>query len=351
MRGASVLHAAEASCSQTVDLPLVSRLIDRFSVILVALAAMMWATDVFFRPTLLQHLSQDPMLASVQVVFSEHVLLTVLVLPILWLSRHEIARLDRRQWAAIIAIGVGASALATVFFTRSFAYGFFVQTLLLQKTQPLVAILLARLWLRETLPRRAWIWIPIAILGAYFIAIPDPLDPSRAWQSFHVAAAAFALVAAALWGGATVFGRYMLANVRFPTLTALRFTTGMPALALTLLVMGGFGAFTQYRAADAGLYLGIALIPGLIPMLLYYRGLASTPASMATLAELAFPVTAVIVNVYFVTPPQTVTAFEIVGIALLWIAIIALDIENARRPARLEPGAEAAPERSRVAAT
>lgn len=328
-----------------------SVLVDRFSVILVALAAMLWGTDTFFRVPLLQRLSQDPTLAAVQVVFSEHVVLTIIVLPILWLARREIARLDRRQWGAIVLIGVGASALATVFFTRSFGYGQFIETLLLQKTQPLVAIVLARVWLREVLPPRSYVWFPVAILGAYFIAVPDPLHPEKAWEDFRLAAAAYALAAAALWGAGTVFGRYALAGVRFPTLTALRFVTGMPALGAALWVLGGAQAFTQYRVSDAALYLGIAIVPGLIPMLLYYRGLASTPASMATLAELAFPVTGVIVNVYFVSPPQTVTAIEVIGIALLWLAIAALDIENARRPARIEPGVETLPGGSRITAT
>lgn len=328
-----------------------SALIDRVAVVLVALAAMLWGTDTFFRVPILQHLSPDPTLASVQVVFMEHLVLTIAVLPILWLARREIRRLSRAQWVAIVAIGVGASALATVFFTRSFEYGHFIQTLLLQKTQPLIAILLARLWLRELLPPRSYLWMPLAIVGAYLIAIPDPLHPEQAWADFHVAAAAYALAASALWGAATVFGRSVLRTVHFPTLTALRFVTGFPALGIALWVLGGAQAFTQYSGSDTGLYLGIALLPGLVAMLLYYRGLASTPASMATLAELAFPITGVIVNLYFVTPAQTITPFEIVGIAVLWLAIAALDLENARRPARIEPDASADREGARLAAT
>src|SRR5439155_20806961 len=119
----------------------------------------------------------------------------------------------------------------------------------------------------------------------------------------------FAIAAAALWGGATVFGRYALATVRFTTLTALRFTTALPALVILLLVLGGPAAFASYRWSDVPLYLAIALIPGLFPMLLYYRGLASTPASLATLAELAFPITAVLLSLYVVTPPQTITGW------------------------------------------
>ncbi len=318
-------------------------LLDRLAVVLVAVAAMLWGTDTLFRIPLLQHLSRDRLVQSTQLVFAEHLILVIVVLPILWLTRRAIRRLSRAEWRAIAVIGVGASALATILFTLSFGYGHFIETLLLQKTQPLIAILFANLWLRERLPPRTYLWAPVALLGAYLIAIPEPLHPERAWEDFHVAAALAAVGAAVLWGSGTVFGRYALAGVSFPTLAALRFTAGMPALAVALWLQGGSVAFTQYRLNDLPLYLGLALLPGLVAMLLYYRGLASAPASMATLAELAFPVTGVLVNLFLVTPRQSITAWQVAGIAGLWIAITALDFANAKRPARIEPRASRAP--------
>jgi len=320
----------------------VSRFADRFAVVFVALGAMLWGTDALFRAPLLRHLSSDRLIQSTQLVFAEHVILVVCSIPLLWLARHQIRRLTGRQWAAIVAIGVGASGLATVLFTLSFGYGHFIETLLLQKTQPLIAILLASIWLRERLAPAAWALVPVALVGAYLIAIPDPLHPQNAWADFHVAAALLALGAAALWGAATVFGRYALADVSFTALTGLRFTTALPALAVVLWLEGGFVAFTGYRADDAPLYLGLALLPGLFAMLLYYRGLASTPASMATLAELAFPITGVLVNLFLVTPRQTITTYQVVGIVILWVAIAVLDRLNARRPAVLPIGARPA---------
>ncbi len=314
---------------------------DRLAVIFVAVAAMLWGTDALFRAPILQHLAKDTLLRSVQLVFMEHLILVACVAPILWLARHEIRSLTATQWRAVVVIGVGASGLATILFTISFSYGHFIETLVLQKTQPLIAILLANLWLRERLPSRAWLVIPVALVGAYFIAIPNPLDPRAAWEDFHIATAVFALAAAAIWGAGTVLGRYALADIRFTTLTGLRFATALPALAVLLLALGGAPAFGSYRWADAPLYLGIALIPGLFPMLLYYRGLASTPASLATIAELAFPITGVLVNLLFVSPPQSLTGWQVVGIAVLVGAIVALDLTNARHPARLERGAEA----------
>lgn len=316
-----------------------NRFIDRFAVVLVAVAAMLWGTDALFRAPLLSHLPSDRVLQSTQLVFMEHLVLTVACLPLLWRARREIMRLSAAQWWAIAAIGVGASALATVLFTISFGYGHFIETLLLQKTQPIFAIVLANLWLRERISAQAWIWVPVALVGAYLIVIPEPLHPEQAWADFHVTAGLFALAAAALWGSATVFGRYALASLRFTTLTALRFTFGLPALGIVLLLIGGIGAFGYYRVSDVPLYLAIALIPGGLGLLLYYRGLASTPASLATLAELAFPITGVLVNLYLVTPRQSITSWEVVGIVVLWLALAALDFANARKPARLLPAA------------
>jgi len=317
----------------------VDRLIERFSVVLVAVAAMLWGTDALFRAPLLSHLSSDRLLASTQLVFMEHLVLVIACLPLLWRARRELGRLTAAQWRAIAAIGVGASALATVLFTVSFGYGHFIETLLLQKTQPLFAILLANLWLRERISPQAWVWVPVALVGAYMIVIPDPLHPEQAWADFHVVAGLFALAAAALWGCATVFGRYALANVRFTTLTALRFTFGLPALSIVLLLIGGLGGFGHYRLTDLPLYLGLALLPGGLGLLLYYRGLASTPATLATLAELAFPITGILVNLYLVTPRQSITSWEVTGIVVLWLALAALDFANVRQPARLPAAA------------
>ena len=314
---------------------------DRLAVIFVAVAAMLWGTDALFRAPVLAHLAKDNLLRSVQLVFLEHLILVACVAPILWLARREIRSLTAKQWRAIVVIGVGASGLATILFTISFSYGHFIETLILQKTQPLIAIVLANLWLRERLPSRTWLWFPVALVGAYFIAIPNPLDPRAAWEDFHIQTAIFALAAAAIWGAGTVLGRYALADIRFTTLTGLRFATALPALFVLLLALGGIPAFGFYQWSDTPLYLGIALIPGLFPMLLYYRGLASTPASLATIAELAFPITGIVVNLLFVTPPQSLTGPQAVGIVVLVGAIVALDLTNARQPARLARGAEA----------
>src|SRR5438270_12112517 len=101
---------------------------------------MLWGTDALFRAPLLQHLGGDPLLHSILVVTMEHIVLTIVCVPIIWLAWREIRALNAAQWRAIVAIGVGTSALATITFTTSFGYRHLLETLLLQSTQPLIAI-------------------------------------------------------------------------------------------------------------------------------------------------------------------------------------------------------------------
>jgi drug/metabolite transporter (DMT)-like permease len=76
--------------------------------------------------------------------------------------------------------------------------------------------------------------------------------------------------------------------------TVLRFAIGLPASAIVLLAQGAPVAVTT---AQLGPLVLLALVPGLLGLTLYYIGLRSTAAARATLAELAFPVTAALIGV------------------------------------------------------
>src|ERR1700694_2945347 len=107
--------------------------VDRYSVILVAVAATLWASDAYFRNQLVQHLS------ATQIVVAEDALVTLFLLPVLFRSRHELRALGARGWTAVAIIAAGGQALATILFTASFfiaaRHGVFAETFVLQQTQ------------------------------------------------------------------------------------------------------------------------------------------------------------------------------------------------------------------------
>src|SRR5439155_340481 len=83
-------------------------------VVLVSIAAALWGTDALFRRPLAHSTS------AATIVFGEHVFLVLLTLPFLASTIVALRRGGVRYLAAAVAIGAGASALATILFTQAF---------------------------------------------------------------------------------------------------------------------------------------------------------------------------------------------------------------------------------------
>jgi drug/metabolite transporter (DMT)-like permease len=301
-----------------------NRLIDRYAVVFVAVAATMWASDAYFRNQLVQHLS------ATQIVVAEDALVTLFLLPVLIRSRHELRALGARGWAAVAIIAAGAQALATILFTASFSiaaqHQVFAETFVLQQTQPMIAIVLAWIVLGER--RRPWFWpaAAVAIVAVYMVVFAsDPLSPVSALKNGRLEVGLLAIGAAVLWASGTVLGRFALGSVSFWSVTALRFTLALPVLVIVVLVQSGLGGFGHYRASDfVPNLLAIAIVPGLLALLLYYRALSKTPASLATIAEMAYPVAATLIA--SAPPPwgfnQPIYPAQVLGTALLLGVIV-----------------------------
>ncbi len=287
----------------------------RHGTLIVATGAALWGTDALFR----RGLAQD--LAAVEVVFWEHLLLATAALVLVLPHASSLRRLARRDWVAIGIIGGGSSVAATVLFTEAFKHGDPSTPLLLQKLQPIFAAGAAYALLGERLRPRYFAYLGVALVSTYLVAFDDP----GAVTVDRLVPAALGAGAALLWALGTVLGRHAGTKVDPAPLAGLRFLCGLPVAAL-LLVLLGHGV--QARAGDAPALIGLALVPGLLALLLYYRGLRSTPAATATLAELAFPASALIVNaIAFGTVPS---GTQLVGAALLAGTVLALGLADRR---------------------
>lgn len=280
---------------------------------LVAAAAALWGTDGLFR----LGLALD--LPATTVVAAEHAILVVLTLPLLLRAvRRARATFDRGDVAALVVVGAGASVAATVMFTRAFAYGDPNTPLLLQQLQPLFAVIGARVILGERLLPRYPFFFLAAVAGAWLVTFEEPLE-------VEVTAAAPALLAvgaALLWAMGTVLGRQLTPKVHFTELAALRFGVGLPMALALLPLAGGAEAAVSLNGGDVvGLVL-LALVPGLLGLTVYYGGLRGTAASSATLAELAFPLSSVVVN--YLAFGEVLSVTQWVGLALLAVTIVVM---------------------------
>src|SRR5581483_6611227 len=142
------------------------------------------------------------------IVFGEHVVLVACTITLLAPALAALWRAGPRYVVAGILVGAGASAIATILFTQALFHGDFITVIVLQKSQPLIAVVGAWLVLGEQ-PRRGFDW---------FLLTPI----------------AETLGAAALWGLGTVFGRYLGQKLAFEHVTTVRFAFGLVASACAL---------------------------------------------------------------------------------------------------------------------
>jgi drug/metabolite transporter (DMT)-like permease len=286
-----------------------ARSLDRIpGVVLVSVAAIMWGLDGLIRKPL------SSSTTAYTIVFGEHVLLVALTLPLLIPALVALYRAGPAYVAAGIAVGAGASAIATILFTKALFHGDFITVVVLQKAQPLIAVVGAWAVLREQpRPGFAWFLLP-ALAGIWLIALPHPLDP----HAHGLTPIAETLGAAGLWGMGTVLGRLLGRRLAFEHVTTVRFAFGLVASACALPIAGA-AAFSN--AHDSLWIAVLALVTGLFALGLYYYGLRRTPALLAALGELAFPVTASLVGIYVFNSSMRWTQW--IGVAAT-VAVIGL---------------------------
>jgi len=277
--------------------------------ILVAVAAALWGLDAWIRVPLARS-TEVP-----TIVFGEHLVLVAVTLPLLVTALPALLRLGWRYILAAAVIGAGSSAVATILFTQAFVDGDPVTPVVLQKVQPIVAVIAARIILGERVRPRFALSLGPALVGAWLMGVTDPLHPTV----HGLKPVLYALGAAVLWALGTVLGRYLARMMRFEHVTTLRFLFGLPASAIALLLLGA-PAFASGH--DTFWIAVLALVTGLVALSLYYYGLKRTPAVAATLAELAFPVSAILVG-YFKFG-QTLTGWQWVGVGLTSLVVVLL---------------------------
>jgi drug/metabolite transporter (DMT)-like permease len=290
---------------------------------LVAVAAALWGADGLLRAPL------AGALPAATVVFWEHLFAVLVLLPFLPSAFRAFRAASVRERVALVVIGAGSSALATALFTAAFATGDALTPLVLQKLQPLVAVVAAALLLGERVRGGYWLFAVPALVGAWLVAFPDPF----AVELGELGAAGLAVAAAVLWGLGTVLGRLVGVRTAPRDVTVLRFAVGLPAAALIVGVQGAPLAITGSQVLPLVL---LALIPGLLALVLYYLALKDTAAARATLAELSFPATATILGIAFLGVHPSVTQW--LGLAVVVVAITALGLrERSAEPVVLAP--------------
>jgi drug/metabolite transporter (DMT)-like permease len=295
-------------------------------VFFVVFACALWALDTLIRYPLVGK-GIDP----VVIVTFEHAFLTACFLPTLFRGIPRAGELKVADVASFLIIGGLGSAFATVCFTEAFRYLNPSMVILLQKFQPVVAVSLAAIVLKEPLPRPFFIWGAVSLLGALLVSSPDivkvwsVLSTNPAGLASDVAIDGYGLVAISVlcWGAATVFGK-RLSMVGFEpgAIMAGRFFTGMVVLCF-IAPWGQDFIFADPTDYGRLLVMGVMM---LVAMLAYYRGLQRLPAKVCAVVELFFPLMAVVLN-WFILGSQ-LTEVQLAGGALLALGAFVLQLKK-----------------------
>lgn len=287
----------------------------RLGVFAICAAAALWGLDGVVLTPRLHNL---PVLL---VVFLLHAVPFLLMQPALGRAYSRLRHLEGGQWRTLVAVAVTGGVLGTLAIVRALFLVDFNQlsvVVLLQKFQPVFAVALAAVLLRERLTRGFLIWAALAVLGGYLLTFGWSL-PGFSRGTRAAEAAGMALLAAASFGAATVFGKKLLDSLHFGDATFARYGLTTALTGVLLLVTGTglpFGAVTPGNWVTITI---IAVTTGSGAIFLYYFGLQRVPARIAAVCELCLPLSAVAFD-YFVN--GSVLSPVQIGGALLMIGSI-----------------------------
>jgi len=288
----------------------------KYAPLYVIVGASLWGVDgVVLRPALYN-------LPVSLVVFIESGLITLLLSVFLLRSRKKICSLDRRTWSILLAVSLFGGVVGTMAITRALFYVDFINlsiVILIQKLQPVFTLLLAALILKERLPGKFFIWGLIAIAGTYIMTFGNQ-QPVLDFGNETFMATFLALIAAISFSLATVLSKQVLARVDFKIATHLRFTLTFLMMTIIILARGEINTVSQISGDQILVFFTIAMITGGPGIFLYYYGLKEISASLATICELAFPLTAIVLE--FVIRGQILGPVQWIGVILLLISML-----------------------------
>lgn len=285
-----------------------SKIIFPLSLSMIGFAAALWGLD---------GVVLTPRLSNLNVLFVVFMLhaLPFVVMNFLWFKRYQAFQsFDKKTIFSLIWVSVFGGALGTIAIVYALFLVHFQQlsvVVLLQKFQPVFAVILATLFLKERLTKNFILWGLVAVAGGYFLTFGLEL-PHLSADNQTAKAALFSLLASFSFASSTVFSKNILEKTDFITATFFRYGTTAVLMFFVVLFTGHLIDIKQVTTENWLIFALISVTTGTGAILLYYYGLKHVKASHSIIMELFFPVTTIVLD-YFVngnvlTPIQWISA-------------------------------------------
>ena len=186
----------------------------------VALSAMLWGVDGILLTPQLYNLN------TAFVVFVIHLFPFLLMNVFFFREYRHLKTMTRSDLIYFLLIALFGGALGTLAIVKSLFLLHFNNlsvVVLLQKLQPVFAVILARIILKERIKKHFALWASIALIAGYFLTFGWALPDFSTEGITTVYAALLSLLAAFSFGSSTVFSKKILGNYSFVTSTFFRY--------------------------------------------------------------------------------------------------------------------------------
>ena len=276
--------------------------------IAISISAILWGFDGVVLTPRLNNLD------VIYVVFILHLFPFLLMNIFMFRQYSHLKTFVRQDYITFSLIAVFGGALGTIAIVKALFLVNFQQlsvVVLLQKLQPIFAIILAGILLKEKLKKNFVVWAFVAIVASYFLTFGFSL-PDISTGTNTVYAAFYALLAAFSFGSSTVFSKKMLINHNFLTATFYRYFFTTVIMLLMVVLTGRYSEFHETTPINWLFFMIIGITTGSGAIFVYYYGLRRVKAIIATISELLFPISAVLfdylINGSLLSPVQLVSA-------------------------------------------
>lgn len=290
---------------------------------MVAFASSLWAMDGLLRAKL------TFAIPSATIVFLEHLVGFIILLPFVYRVFFKLNKIDNRVWVELFILSLFSSVLGTILFTAALNMAFsvndFATPILLQKLQPVFVVLLSTIFLRVNISFKFALSGLVALIGSYLISFGFGLPEMNAKLLIVI----MSFGAALCWGGGTILSKKLLTKFSNIEATGLRFLLAVPISFVFSLILRENFDYTSINTDQILSFLFIGLSTGAVSIIIYYKGLQRISPAVSTFAELFYPIIGMLIAISVLNPygdPQQLSVDNVIGIAVLFVGIILTSI-------------------------